>query len=982
MARAAFLLMMGCLIVHGCPNSAAADPAGPPASKRWTFERIDDRDSNGQPDGFTRRESIGFPRYVDAEIVPRDPKQRQTFQDVDAAVLRGYQAANRWLSKFAGPTFRLPWPPSLVDLAVDHYYRIDLDGGQFQARTNTFPADADYRYTLSCDLRCEGLLHDRVSVELVFLDSEDQTLRTIPLGPISGTKPWRTLVNTAAAPTQTTNMFLRLSVLGGKDGLEDIRGRIGFDNLSVTASPQLKLTTDQVRGVYLQDDTIVATAAATGTGPRDHAIEFVVTDALHREVLRQRATIRQDPSGDTKPLTKTARWTLPPLPAGAYHLSAQSAQSAEWANSGNSTPFRSGDPLRAETTFAVLDPRLTGPPHGVFGWTLQRAIDPQDPAKPFAEFLRQSGAAWLKYPCWIPPRPQSGIERLLDVLNQVRTQDIQTVGMLDRPPINPRVPRSRFVSKTDAANLSNVTRESPTVELRHDLSTAAPARYWTDSVDASADRGRQSNRGRQSRTAAGIVNHLREIDQWQPDLSPVMSQLTVDQVRWQLGRDDDYSFLQRGSLQKPIEVIAEGLRGFGQPLRIALPWPWTEPTLGGADNAWQTYCLGSRQPMSAPELDAALSGLAPSAIDGGSVWVSLQTIPADRYTNRDRIIDLVSRMIAVKSHPVTAAFLTDADAPATGIVTKDGRPGPLYLPFRTTSRLIGNLRRAGSLDLQPDVRSSIFIGKDTAVLILSSPQPDTVNLYLGEDVQIVDVWGRIRPAALLDENGSRRHTVQTGPLPIFIINPDPVLLAFRTGVRLSRHRLDAVLGENQSVSVQFTNPTADTLTGEMRVEGPRSWHIQSDRQWQSAPRSIQTIDANVVLSNTVKIGDYRLPLRFDFDGDPQRSITEYRSVSVGARGLKLRSSRRILPDNRLRVRIEMTNTSVRDQRYDCLLFPPPGRRYQMQTLTIQPGTTTTADFYWRDATDLLSETMLLRAVQQDGDQVLNYDVPVEDSSTR
>ena len=45
-----------------------------------------------------------------------------------------------------------------------------------------------------------------------------------------------------------------------------------------------------------------------------------------------------------------------------------------------------------------------------------------------------------------------------------------------------------------------------------------------------------------------------------------------------------------------------------------------------------------------------------------------------------------------------------------GVLRRDLRPGPLYLPWRTTSRLIGNLRDVGSIDLPSKSNNAVMVG--------------------------------------------------------------------------------------------------------------------------------------------------------------------------------------------------------------------------------------------------------------------------------
>ena len=76
------------------------------------------------------------------------------------------------------------------------------------------------------------------------------------------------------------------------------------------------------------------------------------------------------------------------------------------------------------------------------------------------------------------------------------------------------------------------------------------------------------------------------------------------------------------------------------------------------------------------------------------------------------------------------------------------------------------------------------------------------------------------------------------------------------------------------------------------------------------------------------------------------------------------------------MQIEMTNHSDQVHSYDCMLFPQTSRQYQRRFITIQPRQTVRNEIYWAGGADLLGGKMLLRAAEQDGRRVVNYEIDV------
>lgn len=880
--------------------------------KTWSFGRVDDLDFNGQPDDFRRRSGLGFPAYVAAEIVPKDAAMQQNLAELDSSLLQAYRSIqttlDQWAARRPGRVRReIPLPPSVTDALVDRYYQIKLDGGQFSARSKTIPANPMYRYRLRCQMRCQSLRFDQASVELVFVDSSANELTSYSTQPVSGDTDWtRMELSQLSAPAETAGYFVRLRVLSNADGLEDIRGEIGFDEITVDRSAQLRITADRVMGVYRPDDSIQITATELGLDNLEGEIEFKIINQDDEIVVsgtrlasdQMAAPLLAGVESSAAPRPKTTVWDVGALPPGFYKIYARSDR----------------DQLDATSSIAVIQPSIDGPASGPFGWSLDRPIDDSIAARIFADYLLDSGVSLVTYPC-NTAIDDAATTRILAVAGEIQDRGIAVIGRIAAP---------------DTAGVKTAT-------------------------------------------AAEYFDH---IDQWQSRWEPTMTRLTLKIRTWQLGNDDDFSFLRQNQLGRQIQLISRGLQGFGQPLQIALPWPWLEPTLSPDATTWGASLRSSDPPLTADELRSALDDQESNRSVDTETWLKLSPISASKFSRDDRIADLVLRMAAVRSHRVAAAFVPVAHSDGGGILNDQGLPGELYLPFRTTSRLIGNLRGVGSLRLKSQIDNLVLAGGERAVVMAWSPEPRSETIYLGDDVSMIDVWGRRKQLPTMSDG---RQILSTGPLPVFIVGSDPVLLAFRMGVELTDPAIDSIINRTQPFRVEATNPTRQNLAVAARPTLPSAWNLSpAVERVETSPGQTVTASFSTTLSNTAKIGDYWIPIEFDIQTDPPRRIVVHRKATLGPVGLMMESSTRWMPDGSLRVTVQMTNTGSRVQAYDCLLFPPPGRRYQLRFVTLQPGETIRRDFLWPQADDLAGQTMLLRAAEQDGQRVLNYEIELDD----
>ncbi len=893
-------------------------------AQEWTFSRVDDVNFDEWPDEWQRKKGIRYPNYVKIKIVSHDADLESRVQSLDTAMVKAWPQFREMFPSLGS------LPPSIADSILDRFLLVQLNGGNAAVQSPSIPTSQLFQYRFTCRIMTEGLKHDTAHASLVFLDAKDREVLVLNTPLTTGTTAWQTLqIDRVRPPQQATTMCVRLTVVGSEDGTQDINGRIGIDDIRIEPFPQLQITTNQRFGIYNVGQPIVATAKLLGMPVDTSIVEFRLLDHRGTELSRNRSPVSSELKDQAR-IEPTATWELPELAPGFYRIA--SSFSGDRSTS-----------LETETTVAVIESlgrkgkageSLSGSAaadgdgvddRGPFGWSLPRGSQGID-SRELVDWLARLGVAWLKYPVWTSPEDAAGLERNATLMSRLQTAGIQTVGVLSTPP---------------AADL-------PSYEI------ASPG----DAVAA---------------------NLFRDPAVWKPRLEPIMNQLSLKVRKFQIGADDDHSFLGRPRLQELISVIRSGLQGFGQAIQVTISWPWTEPTLLSNEATWQAANrTSSNTPMTADELDAFLDGEAKEASGRGpQTWLCLDPIDADRYDRNTRISDMVMRMAAVQKHPIELATIRDPFDARHGLLREDGRPSDLLLPWRTTSLLLGGTRYVGALQMQNDSNNQVFAGADRAVLMVWSPTPRVEEIYLGEDVRQVDVWGRVTPVPMIQHAGHPAQQIVTGPMPIFLIGVDATLLAFRMSVAIAETELDSYLGQVQPLNVVYTNPTRDAMVGEMRIQHPESWQVDAPtRGWELLGGTSATQTFDVVLGNTALIGEYEIALNFQFQTTPAKEITVYRKVNVGVRGLSVKLTSRVTESDELQVTMEMTNATSRSLSYDCMLFPPPGRQYQRRYVRAAPNETTTRDFFFSGGRELAGGRMLLRAIEQDGRRVLNYEAEV------
>ncbi|TWT79100.1 hypothetical protein CA13_04970 [Planctomycetes bacterium CA13] len=914
----------------------------------WDFSRSIDNNYDDWPDNWQRKVGSRYPQYVKIGISPHDESVEQKGRHFDSEVIRYWPNLRQHFDSLP------PLPPSFADLVSDRYLEVELDGGLAMVQSDKVKTSRVYQYRLSARVMTRNLVHDSARVEFVFIDEDGQQVEVHSTEPVSGATNWKELViNNVRAPNHATHMFVRLIVEGAEDGLEDIRGTVGFDDIRIEPFPQLQLITDEPLGVYEYGHGVVATAIVLGLPTGASKVHFQLFDVNGKKLASERAdiatsirertitidSIQMQSATDKESkqlLDMRFNWTLPRMRPGFYRV----------------TAFLEGkhiSSLSTETNVAVIEPLVDTRVPGCFGWTLPQGdkvphglgasgvitATENDSAAPSNDYiasrdlvnwLLQIGVDWVKFPCWVAPDDDHAASRIVDICTRLQDSEIQTVGMLD-------VPREDQI---------------PLYDLRSRRDTVAS-------------------------------EFFRDIRVWHPLLEPVMTRLTLKVRKWQLGADDDYSFLGRSRLRESISSISTGLQGYGQPLEIAICWPWTEPVLPKSETSWQAVCRSGTPELTSKEIDSYLELSRDTNYAGGpETWIVLNPAAKSHYERDSRILDMVLRMATVRKHRVQAAFVSNPHDPENGLLTSDSRPTMMLLPWRTTAQLIGSLRQVGSLRLRSKANNIVFAGQDRAVLMVWSETPCEEKIYLGDDVEAINVWGRTEDLEVETIENRHVQSIKIGRLPIFLVNVDPENLAFRMSVEVEQTQIDSMLGQAQPLDVSFANPTRDGLAGSLEIRAPEAWSFDEPSiEWELLGGHDTKTQFEVVLGNSAKVGDYELALNFEQQTVPPKRFTVYREITVGPVGLELRAATRILEGGQLQVEVEMLNHSRLPQSYDCILFPHSGRKYQRRFIQIEPGEVSRRDFYLPDAADLLGTTLLLRASEQDGHRILNYEIPVQ-----
>ena len=201
---------------------------------------------------------------------------------------------------------------------------------------------------------------------------------------------------------------------------------------------------------------------------------------------------------------------------------------------------------------------------------------------------------------------------------------------------------------------------------------------------------------------------------WKQHLNPVLTHLSLKVRWWQLGRDDDISFVGYPDLADKIDEVRQHLERFGQQTQLGFAWRWVYEPPTSAYPPWIFLTYTADPSLMPRELDAYLAG---DHERGTKRWVVIEPWERGRYHVDARSRDLVHRMLTAKLKKADAIFIPDPFDRDHGLLNQDGTPGDLLLPWRTTTLLLSGSDYLGSFELPNGSQNHVFQQGEEAIMI-------------------------------------------------------------------------------------------------------------------------------------------------------------------------------------------------------------------------------------------------------------------------
>lgn len=827
--------------------------------------------------------------------------------------------------------------------ATNHALQIELDGGGAMISSPLVPVSGQYSLLATCRLRTLGLVHDAAWLELELLDAQGRSLKTYASSPVGGSAAWHTVrIGPINAVPAEASQAQMHLRVGPRGELADLTGQVWLDDVRLLRLPRMRLSANHPAASYPRAEGIELRCEVSGIQVRDPQVLFELFDREGQRLAQTRVSLTRIPAG--KRGADAAGET------GGHAVWRPPIEDYGYyvVRAALHADDRQEALLDRTQSLVVLRP-LPAVRESEFGWSLPR--EAPIPLGPLAALLGQAGLGWAKVPVWCEPEDTATADRIAWFAEQLSLLGIALVGVLDEPP--PAL-RSQF-------------RE--------------PGRLAAASVFA-------------------------EPELWQPAVGPIMTRLSLKVRWWQLGDDQDLSFVGYPQVENKVAEIKRHLEQYGQQIHVGINWHWLHapprPKAGGLP--WSYLCYSAEPPLTAEEIATYLAQAVPAApgdaaaSTGGSAagsaaararsgrlrlrlatgegprpWLLLAPLPREGYSRSTRVQDLVLRMLAAKMHGAAGIIVPQPFDDEAGLMQADGSPGELLLPWRTTATLVGGSEYLGALQLPGGTIGHVFARDGRAVLAVWSDQPTTEYVFCGDEAEQIDVWGRGRRLELSQRDGRPLQALPIEPLPTFVTGLSEAAARWQAVVDFENPRLTSVTGREQIVYLRLVNTFPQAVNGELRIDAPRSLGLES-RPMRFKIAQGETLRLPLVVTLAPDANSGAQPVRLDFEVAGHH-FSVHRTLLVGLDDVRVEAASR-LKDGTLLVEQHLTNLSARPLSFQCVLFAP-GRRRETRQVFLPAHDRTTIVFALPQGEELLGQKLWLRAEEIRGSRVLNYTLAAE-----
>lgn len=354
----------------------------------------------------------------------------------------------------------------------------------------------------------------------------------------------------------------------------------------------------------------------------------------------------------------------------------------------------------------------------------------------------------------------------------------------------------------------------------------------------------------------------------------------------------------------------------------------------------RAICAGLLQAGKAPGVTSQPTGkpeASPAAISAEyrTVLISSWPVPAiGPETSAEG--QMVKAMCEAASAGAAYFFLRLGDSFLERMVSSEGEPRELYLPWYLSTRLLTDCQFVGPCPVDGGGEGRLFWSSEKAVLVLWSSERQETYLSFPEGGLVVDPLGKVDVVDPAD----RPVVLGVGPRPLFIVTQSLWPLLWQKEAQFQPAEIAPLPGRPQPVDVCFRNTTGSPVEGRFRLWAPAGFRLwPQEMSFELKPGESFRQQVEIVASPSVVGTSHRFALEWELRHPRQFQWTVYRLVKILWPGVTITARWQLTPSPGL-VHVDLDNNTGEELRLIFEVFSPGQKRIATTPKTFSPGSHT------------------------------------------
>lgn len=906
--------------------------------RRWDFGVGEDVKNDRWPDAWTRRSGLDYPKYIPIAITKRASTKEQ-LAEIDQMRRLYSQWSLAWKLK------QYPWKitpettPREFDrwlelTLINPYLEIQMDGGAAEVLSPMVSIERESVYGVRGQVFSDCPSNDFDAFLTIRFFNEDKKLAFESSSrSITGRTPWQSLASHTQYEYRDDLKWVQIALKVQPRSSKSFRGTFGFDAIELLRSPRLSLSVGRPTRIYREGEEVQVECKASGMNTIQTSLDLQLTD--HEGKVIDKVTMPVIPEDSLRNANGATQ-----IPAGKFVV-------INGENGKQSKPSATKEFWKGSCRWVL--PSLKPGYYEVRAQQERTVKNRFHLVQHFVVTPRKSKSIVNPQVGWSLPEDQYanriGTSELLNVLQEAN------VGRLKLPVWHDTldVDTSNFL----ATRIDRI--QSAGIACVGVIATPPP------SILANFTRARQNDTG----------SALEDVAMTQTFLEPVLQQMCVRLVSFQLGWDDEADFVFNPRFQTSLDSIRRMLKRYGQEVQlIACHNPLLNVSEDIQVDRWQWTTSLS---FGADELKTLLKRAAKDQTRRPVPWFHITPLPASQYSLKARVQDLLQQIL-VLTDPVNPGarigWVFDPANQETLLIEPDGGPQEMFLPFRNLSGALAGNHYLGQLRSKDVCQNAILEANEEGKMILWSPSPRRLKRYFGQKIVVRDVWGR---QVLVDEWSTDLGPIQSfevGDWPVIVEGVDLHAIRWQMGMELLTKQVDLMVGKQEVIEVRIDNPFDFAVAGQATVVCSALAEKHIPVKFHVGPNVKEKVAIPVLMNPNADTGQTPIQVIVQLDG-PENEVFLPLSdmIQVGNNDIEFEVRYSINDNNELIVEVETINRTGKPASFDCFVRIPGRTREFSQLSKVQDRAM--QSFVIADADKLIGETIWVQSQQFGEKRVLN-----------